>query len=76
MNNINVEKIIDSLSAEELCKYCRYGIDHDCDGGIRTDGAGSPIYPPCADGLAGDDFDVDAYLADIENLAEAENEDI
>lgn len=64
MGNLNVEEIMDSLSGEELCKYCRYGIDYDCNGGARSDGAGNPIYPPCADGLDEDYFDLDAYLAD------------
>lgn len=66
MSGVNVEEIMDSLSEEELCKYCRYGIDYDCDGGIRSDSAGNPIYPPCADGLDEDYFDLDAYLVDTE----------
>lgn len=65
MSDVNVEEIIDSLSGEELCKYCRHGIDHDCGGGVRSDGAGNPIYPPCADGLDEDDFDLDSYLKDM-----------
>lgn len=64
MGNLNVEEIMGSLSGEELCKYCRYGIDYDCNGGVRSDGVGNPIYPPCADGLDEDYFDLDAYLAD------------
>ena len=67
MGNLNVEEIMDSLSGEELCKYCRYSIDYDCDGGVRSDGAGNPIYPPCADGLDEDYFDLDAYLSDEED---------
>lgn len=60
----DVREIIDSLDGKELCKYCSYGIHYDCDGGIKSDGAGNPIYPPCSDGLSEDDFDLDAYLAD------------
>lgn len=51
MSDVNVEEIMDTLDGEELCKYCRYGIDYDCDGGIRSGGDGTPIYPPCVDGL-------------------------
>lgn len=65
MSDVNVEEIMDTLDGEELCKYCRYGIDYDCDGGIRSDGAGNPIYPPCTDGLDKDDFDLEAYLVDM-----------
>lgn len=66
MSDVNVEEIMDSLSEEELCKYCKHGICYDCNGGVRSDGAGNPIYPPCADGLDEDDFDLDTYLADME----------
>lgn len=66
MSNLNVEEIMDSLSEEELCKYCRYGINYDCNGGIKSDGAGNPIYPPCDNGLNEDDFVLDSYLKDME----------
>lgn len=66
MSNLNVVEIIDSLSKEELCKYCRYGIHYECNGSVRPDGAGNPIYPPCADGLNEDDFNLDSYLEDME----------
>lgn len=65
MSDVNVEEIMDTLDGEELCKYCRYGIDYDCDGGIRSGGDGTPIYPPCVDGLDKDDFDLEAYLVDM-----------
>lgn len=66
MSEVNVGEIIESLSEEELCKYCKHGICYDCNGGVRSDGAGNPIYPPCADGLDEDDFDLDSYLEDME----------
>lgn len=50
MSDINVEEIIDFLSGKAHCKYFRYGIDYDCDGGVRSDGTENPIYSPCADG--------------------------
>ena len=34
MSDINVEEIIDFLSGKAHCKYFRYGIDYDCDGGV------------------------------------------
>lgn len=66
MSEVNVGEITESLSEEELCKYCKYSIYHDCNGGVRSDGAGNPIYPPCADGLDEDYFDLDSYLEDME----------
>lgn len=59
----DVREIIASLDSEELCKYCSYNAD--CDGGVHG-GPNGPIYPPCADGLRESDFDLDAYLEDVE----------
>lgn len=63
MSEVNVKEIMDSLNTEELCKYCGYRSD--CSGGVHG-GPDGPIYPPCSDGLDEDDFDLDAYLADME----------
>lgn len=63
----SVREIIDGLDGDELCKYCSYSPD--CDGGVRG-GPSGPIYPPCADGLDARDFDLDAYLADVEDKDE------
>lgn len=63
----SAREIIDSLDGEDLCKYCSYSSD--CDGGV-IGGPNGPIYPPCADGLDEDDFDLEAYLADMEDADE------
>lgn len=62
MSEVNVKEIMDSLVAEELCKYCGYRSD--CPGGVHG-GPNGPIYPQCSNGLDEDDFDLEAYLADI-----------
>jgi hypothetical protein len=49
----------DEMSVEQLeecagnlgidtCEYCKF--HGDCPGGIRPDGGGNPVYPPCSDG--------------------------
>lgn len=60
----SAQEIIDSLDADELCKYCSYNSDCSC--GLSS-GPDGPIYPPCADGLDEADFDLGAYLADLED---------
>lgn len=65
----DVQEIIKRLDGEELCKYCSYSTD--CDGGVRSDGAGNPIYPPCTDGLDEYDFNLEAYLADMDDEVNA-----
>ena len=67
MSEVNVKEMMDSLDAEELCKYCSY--NSDCDGDVRG-GPNNPIYPPCADGLDEDYFDLEAYLSDMEGQME------
>lgn len=59
----SIREIIDScLDSDELCLYC---VHHEyCDGGIKCYG-GEPIFPPCADGLPEDDFDLERYLEDM-----------
>ena len=61
----SVREIIESLNGDELCKYCQHAPY--CDRGIRPSGNGEPIFPPCADGLDEGDFDLDAYLAYLED---------
>lgn len=61
----SVREIIDSLDGDELCRYCQHSPQ--CDRGVRPSGNGEPIFPPCADGLDERDFDLDAYLADLED---------
>lgn len=64
----NIKEIIDSLDAEELCRYCLHGSD--CSKGV-TGGPNGPIFPPCASaGLTEDDFDIDLYLEDVEESDE------
>ncbi len=64
---INIKKIIDGLDAEDLCRYC---VHHDyCEGSVKCYG-GEPIYPPCADGLSENDFDMECYLQDMEESDE------
>lgn len=63
----SVREIIDNLDGEELCKYCEYSSD--CSGGVKG-GPNGPIYPPCADGLDEDDFDLEAYFSDLEDADE------
>lgn len=65
MSDLNVAEIIKSLSEEELCRYCRCSVYCDCDNGVRSNGTCTPIYPPCADGLTENDFDLDSYLEDM-----------
>lgn len=60
----DVREIIESLDGDELCKYCKY--NDECEGDVRG-GSDGPIYPPCFDGLDEDDFDLEAYLADMED---------
>lgn len=44
-------RIIDVLAEQEIqCNYCAY-VREGCEGGIRADGSGSPMYPPCTDML-------------------------
>lgn len=63
----DVREIMDSLDEDEFCKYCRHRSD--CSGGVHG-GPDGPIYPLCADGLDEDDFDLEAYLADMEDADE------
>ena len=60
----SVLEIIDSLGCDELCKYCAYSSD--CNGGVKG-GPNGPIFPPCSNGLDEDDFDLESYLADLED---------
>jgi len=48
--------------------YCKYSADCNCGGGIRSDGGGNPIFPPCADG------DLDSFI-DWDSVEEAEEEE-
>lgn len=66
----DVQEIIKSLDGEELCKYYSYSLD--CPGGV-SGGPNGQIYLPCADGLREDDFDLEAYLADMEDADENED---
>lgn len=59
----DIQKIIGSLDGDELCRYCKY--NDECEGDIRG-GPDGPIYPPCADGLNDDEFDLETYLVDME----------
>ena len=63
----DMREIIKSLDGEEVCKYCGYSPN--CPGGV-SGGPNGPIYPPCADRLIEDAFDLDAYLADMEDADE------
>lgn len=60
----SVREIIDSIDCDELCKYCAYSSD--CNGSVKC-GPNGPIFPPCSDGLDEDDFDLESYLADLED---------
>lgn len=63
----DIREIIDSLDSEELCRYC---VHHEyCDDEVKCYG-GEPIFPPCADGLSEDNFDMDLYLQDMEEANE------
>ena len=59
----SVQEIIANLDGEELCKYCAH--NSDCPGGVHCSPNG-PMYPPCADGLNEEDFDLDAFMEDLE----------
>ena len=59
---MDVREIIDSLDGDELCNYCRYKYEG-CSGGVKG-GPGGPIFPPCADGLEEEDFDLESYIED------------
>lgn len=63
----DVRKIIDSLDGDDLCQYCQFR--NDCYGGV-SGGPNGPIYPPCADGLDEDCFDLESYLSDLEEDGE------
>lgn len=61
-----VDKWISEHDGEDYCRYCDYGCETT---GVRADGAGNPIYPPCADWDDNDiteHLDTDAILQDIE----------
>lgn len=58
---MDVNKIIEKLDYDELCKYCNHRIY--CSGGVHG-GPNGPIYPPCSDGFGEDDFDLETYLED------------
>lgn len=60
----DIQRIMGNLDLEGLCKYCKYSSE--CSGGVRG-GPDDPIYPPCADGLDEDDFDLESYLEDAED---------
>lgn len=60
----DVREIIESLDGDELCKYCQNRSE--CPGGV-TGGPNGPIYPPCSNGLYEGDFDLEGYLADMED---------
>ena len=64
------DKIIDKMFDEQIiCNYCKYS--YGCDGAIRSDGGGSPIYPPCCDNDMKDgEINVLQYLEDLEEEKE------
>ena len=64
----SIREIIDEIDPDELCNYCSYNTD--CTGGVHGSPNG-PIYPPCADRLDEDAFDLDAYMEDLEGEYEA-----
>lgn len=70
MSSLNITEIINSLSEEELCKYCKYNTCSDCKGSLILDGAGNLIYPTCASRMHEDYFALDAYLKDMGKLNE------
>jgi hypothetical protein len=45
-------EFIRDYSVDDLCKYCK--LYDECNGDVKSDGNGEPVYPPCAD-LANDD---------------------
>lgn len=62
---IEVDKWISEHDAEDYCQYCDYGCDYT---GVRPDGNGEPIYPPCAEWDDEDTLehlDTDSILQDI-----------
>lgn len=58
-----INEIINSLEGEELCVYCVH--NSYCSHGV-TGTPNGPSYPPCADGLTIEDFDLESYLEDRE----------
>ena len=59
-----ISKLIDKMFDEQsICKYCMYS--DGCEGEVRSDGSGNPIYPPCCDNDMKDgEIDVYQYLKD------------
>lgn len=47
------------------CNYC--SIKDGCNGGMRVDGNGSPIFPPCTDYGYEKFFNYEAFCEDVEN---------
>ena len=63
-----ISKIIDKMAKDDiLCKYCEYQLFYDCEGGVKADSSGSPIYPYCADNdMKNGEIDVYQYLEDMQ----------
>lgn len=63
-----ISKLIDKMFDEQsICKYCIY-YSLGCDGEIKPDGSGNPIYPPCCDSDMKDgEIDIYQYLEDLES---------
>lgn len=65
-DNEKLEKWLSEHDGEDYCQYCCCGCDST---GVRPDGNGNPIFPPCADWDDNDThkyLDTDAILHDIE----------
>lgn len=64
-----IEKIVENLDLDEICKYCTYGID--CPGPV-TGGPNGPIFAPCHDGNPENWFDLDSYIEEEREMLEIE----
>lgn len=59
---IDVKKLMEDLSQEELCHYCRYVSE--CGGEQIKSTPSGPVFAPCVNGLTEEDFDLKSYTDD------------
>lgn len=68
--NKSIENIIGNLIDDEHCTYCIWS--YICPKGMKSDGGGNPIYPPCCDDEYINMFDVDLYYEEVVEMFEIE----
>lgn len=52
------------------CEFCRFSAN--CNGGVKSDGGGNPIFPPCAGGEPEHWVDENTLLEKVQEHKESE----